>query len=248
MKFSFTLCGVNQNDVILTPQNFSLFKRTRKSTQDLFNCNVDFEFSDIHSELECDDVDSQYASSRKTALDYFSFRSRAPTENSQRTRSISSLQSSNIEFQRYREICGRIKFGRNTESKKVNDEVDVETDETSIATEESNGPKQLTGSLEVQGQIFKSWKLRHFALKDGTITCYANESLEDQIGASISLWGYTLSTPNVNQLFISKPDDDNFDDSDEDLSLTVKASNDEEYAEWAAAIAKHIKYINITCN
>lgn len=244
----FIWCGVSPNDVINTSRisktsrgTVSRSKKTTKSevsSDELADPWV--KFSDVHN--KSDDEIFRSKRDQPNAL----FRSRNSTlssEISQRKLSIDNVSTSVV----YKKPVQTIAANRNKcDTKEIDDN----------SCQETEKPAQCSGYMTKQGEVFRSWKSRFFVLNNGVITYYTGETGsssegEGQIGSSLVLRGYKVTSPEQNTLYISIPGRRGTlsavaTEEQSAPSMLVKVKTNEEFLIWEKALKEHINYINST--
>lgn len=238
----FMWCGVNQSDVINTSRisrtsNVFQLRSSKKSISE--TPDPWLKFSDIHNKSEDEILKSKR--DEPNAL----FRSRKSTissEISQRKLSIDNVSTSVVNKK-------SIQLATTNRCKKNVKEI--------AHCQEIVHPTQCSGYMSKQGEVFRSWKSRFFVLSGGVMTYYTGETNidssqgEGQIGSSLVLRGYKVTSPEQNTLFICIPGRRGTLSAvaTEELSapsMLVKVKTNEEFLIWEKALKEHIHYINST--
>ena len=245
----FIWCGVSQTDVINTSRisrtSGGTVSRSKKTTKSEASCDEIADpwvnFSDVHN--KSDDELLRSKRDQPNAL----FRSRNSTissEISQRKLSIDNVSTS-VVYKKPVQTTAAASRNRG-DTKEIDD----------ISCQETKKPAQCSGYMTKQGEVFRSWKSRFFVLNNGVIMYYTGEPScssegEGQIGSSLVLRGYKVTSPEQNTLYISIPGRRGTlsavaTEEQSAPSMLVKVKTNEEFLIWEKALKEHITYINST--
>jgi hypothetical protein len=98
-------------------------------------------------------------------------------------------------------------------------------------------PATMSGFLNKEGQLFKTFKRRFFRLEKGVLSYYDANNGTEKLGDDVLLEGFTVTSLSQRRIMLSKWT------AGKSRQILLEADNEGEYSRWLAAFQEHVQYL-----